>query len=221
MAVRPQTIIGGAMAVAFAATFGVALFGRGGHTAVYDGPTDTIAYATDAPGNGATAVYLLPASDLQKMHLVQAVDNPAKLIVTQADGVFSTAWSPDGMTVYYLARRMEGQHPHADLWAVRADGTAGHLVERDFVSADDAYRYPLFALASFEGGEQAIAHLSPPESEATPSLSPDGAREAVRVQGIDTAFVCVLDAGARTPPASLAGCFSDSVRTSYPAWSPR
>ena len=222
MAIRLPMLAGLLMALAFGVALGIAVFGRGGGAAApYAGPVDTIAFATDATG-GATGVYLLRAADLSNMHLVQAVDNPAKLVATQRDGIYSVAWAPDGATIYYLARRLDGQQPHADLWAVRADGTDGHLVRRDFVSAHDAERYPLFALASFEGGEQGVAYLSPDAGDvAAPSRSPDGRRAAVRVQGIDSAFICVGDAGAAMPPASLTGCFSDSPRTSFPAWSPR
>lgn len=221
MAIRPQTLVGGIMAVAFAATFGAAVFARGGASSAYAGPKDSIAFATGAR-DGSTGVYLLRAEDLTKMHLVQAVDSPAALLATQREAVYSLAWAPDGATVYYLARRTEGQSVHADLWAVAADGKDGHLVQRDFVSAGDAARYPLFVLASFEGGEQGIARLSPTGADARAAArSPDGRSTATRVQGTDSAFICVGDAGAAMPPASLQGCFSDSPQTSYPAWSPR
>ena len=213
------------MVLAFAVAFGVALFARaGGSAAPYPGATDTIAFATDAQGGTATGIYLLPAGDAPKMHMVQSVDNPAKTIaLLQHDGVYSVAWSPDGTTVYYLSKRMEGQSAHADLWAVRADGQDGRLVRRDFVSPGDAARYPLFTLAAFEGGDEAIVRLAPAASDAAaPSRSPDGAQVAVRKLDSTGAFICLQATGAvDSTPASLSGCFADSPRTSYPAWSPR
>ena len=138
--------------------------------------------------------------------------------------IASFLWAPDGRSVLYWFTRYVGDDyraraPHHELWQMNITGGSQRLLEEG-LSIPNGCEPFLPELVRWTDGGRGYEWIAAPSCQRLPeSPSPDGRQIAFLGFGIDSAFVCVGQAGARHQPQVTIEGECGPEASSFPSWS--